>query len=60
MGKVDAALPMWLFQSRNRDAFQFREELDDYLITTDDLFQSRNRDAFHFRAVPAEPLTRLG
>ena len=38
-----------LFQSRHREAFHFREELDDYLITTDDLFQSRNREAFHFR-----------
>ena len=40
-----------MFQSRNRDAFDFKTsyKLRDNL--TFDVFQSRNRDAFDFKSV---------
>ena len=39
-----------MFQSRNRDAFHFKQQNADLVRFSQFRFQSRNRDAFHFKS----------
>ena len=43
-----ATLPLFLFQSRNRDAFDFNMPAKHTHKRASAMFQSRNRDAFDF------------
>ena len=49
----------FLFQSRHRDAFHFRQGIP-ASDTDNALFQSRHRDAFHFRIKERELHAQIG
>ena len=49
----------FLFQSRNREAFHFRQSIAEGMPVPALMFQSRNREAFHFRTLPPAPVKSL-